>query len=139
APTVVCAMVTTASRLVIAAAAASTAVAVSLNARADAPFAEPPPGRERVAVAARAPDDEPPDYPVEAPTPSTLRLFVGPAGKLSGTGASPGLLAALELGRGPTGFRATGAWVDVGSERGLAEYTGELTIDFGGRSRIHPT
>lgn len=70
--------------------------------------------------------------------PSLVRILIGPAGKVDSNSASPGLLAAIDIGRGPTGFRITGAWLDVGADRGLAQYTGELTLDFGGRSRLRP-
>jgi hypothetical protein len=73
-----------------------------------------------------------------SPRASLVRLLVGPAGKLDARSASPGLLAALDIGRGPTGFRLTAAWLDVGSEHGLSQYTGEITLDFGGRSRLRP-
>jgi hypothetical protein len=69
---------------------------------------------------------------------SVVRVGVGPVGRLSSDGASPGLLTSLDFGRGPAGFRLTGAWIDVGSEHGLSQYTGELTVDFGGRSRFRP-
>lgn len=72
------------------------------------------------------------------PRPSLVRLLVGPAGKVDAESASPGLLAALDIGRGPAGFRLSGAWLDVGADHGLSQYTGELTLDFGGRSRFRP-
>lgn len=69
---------------------------------------------------------------------SMVRLFVGPGGMLSGNGVSPGMLTALEFGRGPAGFRVSGSWFDVGSDTGVQQYTGEITLDFGGRSRLRP-
>jgi len=69
---------------------------------------------------------------------SLVRVLVGPAGKVDARSASPGLLAAMDIGRGPTGFRFTAAWLDVGSDHGLSQYTGELTLDFGGLSRLRP-
>src|SRR5205823_1711201 len=65
-------------------------------------------------------------------------FHVGPAGKIDAESAAPGLLAAIDIGRGPTGLRFSGVWIDVGDAKGLSQYTGELTIDFGGRSRIRP-
>jgi len=73
-----------------------------------------------------------------SPRPSLVRVLVGPAGKVDARSASPGLLAAMDIGRGPTGFRFTAAWLDVGSDHGLSQYTGELTLDFGGLSRLRP-
>jgi hypothetical protein len=69
---------------------------------------------------------------------SVVRIGVGPVGRLSSDGVSPGLITSLDFGRGPAGFRLTGAWLDVGSEHGLSQYTGELTVDFGGHSRFRP-
>ncbi len=69
---------------------------------------------------------------------SWLRLHVGGAARASSDGLTPGLLAALDFGRGPAGFRASAAWLRVGSDQGLAQYSGELTLDLGGRSRWRP-
>lgn len=49
-----------------------------------------------------------------------------------------GLAAAADIGSGAAGARLTGSWVRVGSDVGLAEYRGELFIDFGVDRRIHP-
>jgi hypothetical protein len=118
--------------------AVASLLAAPRVAKADG-FAEPPPGRDRVAVAGDGGDDRfLPDIDAVEPKLSIVRFVVGPAGKFDGDGAAPGLLAAIDIGRGPTGFRATGAWLDVGADEGVAQYTGELTIDFGGRSRIRP-
>jgi hypothetical protein len=111
--------------------AASTARA---DGYADPPYRTDPPYRHGAAVV--DPEDGAP-YASE-PKPSIVRFFVGPAGKVDKSSASPGLLVAVDLGRGPAGFRATAAWLDVGAEKGLSQYTGELTIDFGGRSRFRP-
>lgn len=104
-------------------------------------YAEPPSDayrhdRRSDAVVAE-PDDENAPPPLE-PSASIVRFFAGPAGKVDKAAASPGLLVAADFGRGPAGFRLTGAWLDVGTERGVSQYTGELTIDFGGRSRFRP-
>jgi hypothetical protein len=69
---------------------------------------------------------------------SWFRLHVGGAGRLASDGLTPGMLTALDFGRGPAGFRASAAWLRVGSDDGLAQYTGELTLDLGGRSRWRP-
>jgi hypothetical protein len=123
-------------RVLALAAVGSTALALSHPARADG-FADPPFRDGRVARVAGSSDDfEPPPPPL--PEPSTVRLFVGPAGKVDRASALAGVLVAAELGRGPTGLRLSGSWLDVGAERGLSQYTGELFLDFGGRSRFRP-
>jgi hypothetical protein len=118
------------------AAAAIAALLSPAEARADG-FATPPPYHRSVIVRDGY-DSDIDDAIVAEPRASIVRLLVGPAGKLSPDGAAPGMLAAIEIGRGPTGFRLTGAWMDVGSETGLSQYTGEITVDFGGRSRFRP-
>lgn len=102
-------------------------------------FAEPP-GRQRVARAYTAESPDHDGFLDEWPPPrrSLVRLFVGPAGRFDASGAAPGLLVAAELGRGPTGGRLAATWIDVGSASGVSQYTGELTIDFGGRSFLRP-
>jgi hypothetical protein len=100
-------------------------------------FATPPGGYSRTVIA-RDDWDDSDSFIVEDPRASVVRLFVGPGGKLSSDGAGPGMLTAIEFGRGPTGFRLSASWMDAGSETGLSQYTGELTIDFGGRSRFRP-
>jgi hypothetical protein len=107
------------------------------DARAEG-FATPPGGYSRTVIARDSWDDDADSFIVEDPRASVVRIFVGPGGKLSSDGAGPGMLTAVELGRGPTGFRLSASWMDVGSETGLSQYTGELTIDFGGRSRFRP-
>jgi hypothetical protein len=110
------------------------------NAKAEG-FATPPGGHSRTFIARDGYggyDDDADSFIVEDPRASVVRLFVGPGGKLSSDGAGPGMLTAVEFGRGPTGFRLSAAWMDVGAETGLSQYTGELTIDFGGRSRFRP-
>jgi hypothetical protein len=116
------------------------AIAAALTAAADARadrFATPPSDNAVVATSRADRFTSFEDYE-PAPRASFVRFFVGPAGKVDAASASPGLIAAVDLGRGPTGFRLSGAWLDVGADRGLSQYTGELTIDFGGRSRLRP-
>ena len=123
--------------LVFAASASLAAATLSIPTRANADSFATPPNHRSVIV--RDSYDGDYDSPIIAePRASIVRFLVGPVGKLSTDGASPGMIAALEIGRGPTGFRLSGAWSDVGSEKGLSQYTGELTIDFGGRSRFRP-
>lgn len=69
---------------------------------------------------------------------STFRVTTGPAVRLSPAGAAGGLGVALEVGQGAAGVRAGAAWLGVGEELGLAQYTGELWLDFGTGSRLHP-
>ncbi len=99
-------------------------------------FATPPPGRS--IIAGDSYDGGYDSVFVSDRDGSVVRLFVGPGGMLSSKGAAPGMLAALEFGRGPAGLRLSGSWFDVGSETGIQQYTGEITLDFGGRSRLRP-
>ena len=97
-----------------------------------AQFAQPP-GNEPLEV------DEPPQY--RAPDPpreprSTARVSLGPA--LLVQPATPGLIAALDIGRRAVGARFTGAWLNAGEEGGLSQYGGELWIDFGAGKELHP-
>jgi hypothetical protein len=97
------------------------------------PFATPPGTLEPL------PDDRPPTYEPVADEPlvepSTVRISVGPALRVSKGAADGGLATAIDLG---SGARVSGAWINVGSDRGLAEYRAELTIDFGADKRLHP-
>jgi hypothetical protein len=100
------------------------------------PFATPPDGIETPLVDAREPS-----LHLEAETLeelSTVRVSVGPALRVSREDADGGLAAAIDFGSGPAGARISGAWVRVGSERGVAEYRAELFIDFGAGKRLHP-
>lgn len=105
-------------------------------------FADPPSAHQHARVIVAEDDngrcDDEPSSPAYDPGQSLVRLLVGPAGKFSTGSAEPGLLVAVDVGRGPTGLRLSGAWLSVGDESGLAQYTGELTVDFGGRSRVRP-
>jgi hypothetical protein len=127
------------SVLVLRFAVALAALATAGSARAQG-FAESPYERPHHHVASDDDlDEEPSD--VLPPLPrlrSTVRLSLGPMGKLDGDAAAPGLFAAVDFGRGAAGFRLAGAWLAVGEQNGLAQYTGELTLDFGGRSRVRP-
>jgi len=75
---------------------------------------------------------------VSPPPESTLRITTGPAIRLWDRAPAGGLAAALELGRRAAGARFTGVWVGAGSEMGLAQYTGELWLDFGYGHALHP-
>ena len=107
-------------------------------ARADG-FAEPPgPHRAVIASGEHTTTTTFEFDPGLAPRLSPFRIMVGPAMKADAHSALPGLLVAVDLGRGPAGFRVSGAWLDVGNDRGVSQYTGELTLDFGGRSAFRP-
>jgi hypothetical protein len=98
------------------------------------PFATPPEGSETRVVDEREP---PPPETELFDEPTTVRVSVGPALRVSKV-ADGGLAAAIDFGPGPAGARISGAWVRVGSDRGLAEYRAELFIDFGAEKRLHP-
>jgi hypothetical protein len=108
------------------------------NAAAAQPFATPPDTNETLAPADRNPP--PGEYASENETEptSTVRVSVGPALRVSQDAADGGLAAALDFGSGPAGARVSGTWVNVGSDRGLAEYRAELVIDFGAEKRLRP-
>jgi hypothetical protein len=63
---------------------------------------------------------------------------VGGALRVDPDHATPGLQTAVDFFRGPAGFRVSGQWFQVGSGEGLAQYTGEMTLDLGGRSEWRP-
>lgn len=69
---------------------------------------------------------------------SVFRFHIGGAGRILEDEVTPGFMTALDIGRGPAGFRASGMWLRVGSDEGVAQYTGELTLDLGGRSSWRP-
>jgi len=98
------------------------------------PFATPPEPSEPPAAL----DREPPAAESEPESLSTVRVSVGPALRVSKEAAEGGLAAAVDLGSGPAGARISGTWVNVGSDRGLAEYRAELVIDFGSEKRLRP-
>jgi len=144
-------------RLVGVACAMAVALAVSLSglARAqdravvDVGFAEPPPHPRYEPQAPIAADplpamrDEPPSEELYR---SPMRLDLGPVGATTGRGLAPGLGVAADFGRGTVGVRLAAAWLrgesagadpsPIGS--GLAQYTGELTLDLRKRGPFHP-
>lgn len=69
---------------------------------------------------------------------SVFRFHIGGAGRVLEDEVTPGLMTALDIGRGPAGFRASAFWLRVGSDNGVAQYTGELTLDLGGRHSWRP-
>jgi hypothetical protein len=67
---------------------------------------------------------------------SSIRFHVGPA--LSVEPVSPGLFAAVDIGKSAVGVRFSGAWLGAKSREGLESYGSELWIDFGHSARLHP-
>ena len=109
---------------------------------ARAEFAEPPPG-SAVAYPVGPPVDQEQtalvvDESDAATAESLIRLHAGPALRIHREGARLGAWAAADIGASATGLRVTGAWIDVGAQSGLAQYTAELWIDLGQRRRLRP-
>jgi hypothetical protein len=104
-------------------------------------YADPPRYAHPVAVGSRVeeepPDEAPPARPL--PAPSAFRLGVGSALRAGEGTPRAGLQTTLDLGQGPAGFRLSGAWVRVGYDDPLAQYTGELTLSLLDRGRLVPT
>jgi hypothetical protein len=112
----------------------------------DVGFAEPPPTRYAPAPPVVASDR--PEFPPyeEEPYRSPVRFHLGPVGATTGRGLGLGLGVAADMGRGTVGFRLAAAWLrgePSGSDPspisdGLAQYTGELTLDLRKRGPWHP-
>ena len=109
-------------------------------AAAQSTFAEPPPGREPLTVADPGPEPYPeqPDDGFWHHPESTVRVHVGPVLRIAEPGTDGGLGASLDIGSRAAGARIGGAWVQVGSDGGLAQYTAELWLDFGFGRPLHP-
>jgi len=101
-------------------------------------YAEPPPPAPP--VVAERPGDS-------SREPSVMRLQLGPVAATTGRGLGPGLGVAADFGTGTLGFRLAAAWTHgepasltdpspIGGS--LAQYTGELTLDFMKRGPLHP-
>jgi hypothetical protein len=103
---------------------------------ADPGFAEPP--GEPVVVRDRVELEESPPEPFEELRPSSVRVSIGPGLRVSEVATDGGLVAAIDVGSGAIGARASGSWVRVGSDVGLSQYGGDLWIDFGGERRLRP-
>jgi hypothetical protein len=117
---------------------ASTLLAFPSTALADG-FATPP-GDDEVAVVRHDRFDPGPSSSgfQQEDSRSIVRVLVGPSAKFDAESAAPGLLVGADLGKGPAGVRLSAAWMNVGTDHGISQYTAELTLDFGGRSRIRP-
>jgi hypothetical protein len=98
-------------------------------------YAEPPTPQPREVPQVAADDNR-----------SVLRLELGPVAATTGRGLGPGLGVAADFGSGTMGFRLAAAWArgepstpdpsPIGGS--LAQYTGELTLDFAKRGPLHP-
>lgn len=140
------------------------ATSVGLTARANPPlslahveitavrqYAPPPRGAEPIMVE----DDgrtyeprDPPEPPSRELYRSPMRLHIGPMGVTTGRSLGLGMGIAADFGRGSVGFRMSAAWMRGESgdparapspmADGLAQYTGELTLDFHKRGPVHP-
>jgi hypothetical protein len=98
-------------------------------------YAEPPAPEPREAPQVAADDSH-----------SVMRLQLGPLAATTGRGLGPGLGVAADFGSGTMGFRLAAAWTHgepstsapspIGGS--LAQYTGELTLDFAKRGPLHP-
>lgn len=109
-------------------------------ARADAvptTYADPPP--DDAFIVERRVDRVAEPTPTRLPTASPFRVSVGPVGRISSHVFAPGLDAAIHLGRGPAGFRASASFVRVGDSEPLAQYGGEITLALPAYGRFVPT
>lgn len=127
------------SRRALWVALSSSLVVLGTTSTAVADFASPPdrpdhPNRGY----GRYDDGYPEPEPVVTPERgSTVRLEVGPALKFPN--ATPGLAAALNLGRHAVGGRIAGAWLGAGTDQGVSTYSLELWVDFASDTLpVHP-
>ena len=121
------------------------------NGLRSARYAEPPP-RVIAPIATDYRRDDPPDYYQDNPPPrrelyrAPFRLHLGPAAVTSGRGLGMGLGMAADFGTGTVGARLAANWLRGESRddttrplgEGLAQYTGELTLDFAKHGPVHP-
>lgn len=138
--------------LIFSVAAASLVIAIPVTSKAEprevAGYADPPTnpddpqGRPYEHREFRDDRDRPSDRnerPYRDPhDDSPVRASVGSVGRVSSDSVRPGLFAAIDLGRGPAGFRMSAAWVRVGYDDPLSQYTGELTLTVPLRSAFRP-
>lgn len=116
-------------------------------------YADPPPRRVAPMATDERRDDPPEDYRDDPPPPrelyrSPFRLHLGPTAVTSGRGLGLGLGIAADFGNGTVGARLAANWLRgearddagraQGTGEGLAQYTGELTLDFHKRGPVHP-
>lgn len=126
-------------RAVTASAAAAALLACRTGEAQTTGYAEPPDGRPPY-VADPFPAEE------RAPAPRSwgargdpVRLSIGSVGRTDGSDVRAGLFTAADLGRGPAGVRLSAAWVRVGYDDPLAQYTGELTLALFERAHFVPS
>ncbi len=116
-------------------------------------FADPPGHPVVVEERHYLDEGEPPPFDREdhsrEPYRSPVRLELGPVGATTGRGLGPGLSVAAAFGSGTVGARLQAAWMrgevrdDAAADaaelgNGLAQYTGELTLDLHKRGPLHP-
>jgi hypothetical protein len=120
--------------------AACLVIALLVSPRsAEAEFADPPQSPlEHVEEPVRDPEPPEAEIVLDSMPSSSLRVSVGPVLRVAQRATDAGLTAAVDIGSGAAGARLSGSWVRVGSDAGLAEYRGELFIDFGANRRLHP-
>ena len=103
-------------------------------------FSEPPDGRPPYVADPRGgEEDDGARRPWGARGDSAVRLSVGSAGRTDFSVFRAGLFAAADFGRGPAGVRLSAAWVRVGYDDPLQQYTAELTLALLERSRFVPS
>jgi hypothetical protein len=104
-----------------------------------AQFAEPPPDTNAPpqAIAGEHVDrwwyGNPPPRPA-----SWVRLYAGPAARLSEQDPQLGAQVAIEVGGHATGLRLAGAWFEAGNPYGVSQYTAEFWLDLAWGDRVHP-
>jgi hypothetical protein len=105
---------------------------------AQAQYAVPPSSPVVVRTGRPAPDPYVGCGDLGPPPGPLFHVATGPAVRVGAAEPTGGLLLALDIGRRSTGFRASAAWMGVGQDQGVGQYTGELWIDFGVTRRLHP-
>lgn len=127
-------------RLLTVAVGLAAVATASKPARAESTgYADPPPDDVFVVSSQPPPESRYVAPPVRLPAASPFRVSVGPVGRVSSHTFAPGLSAAIDLGRGPAGFRATSTFVRVGDSDPLAQYGGEITLALPAYGRFVPT
>jgi hypothetical protein len=113
------------------------------------PSYAPPPHTVIVADPPLIASDEPPPPRYEPELyRSPFRLLLGPMGATTGRSMGFGMGVAADFGRDSVGFRLAASWLRGESQGsaldaspigdGLAQYTGELTLDFHKQGPVHP-
>jgi hypothetical protein len=111
--------------------------AASAPATAHAQFAEPPDDAALVVQDHRSREPLPEPQPYDAPH-SSVRLFTGPALRISDEASDGGLQVAIDIGARAAGGRLSGTWIRAGSDGGLSEYAAQIWIDFSDGGPLHP-